>query len=369
MAKIFVLGSFAESLVNFRGPLLSEMVKRGHQVMACAPEASSEIQNVLNAMGEYQDVPIERAGLNPIKDFQTICKLFGLFRKIKPDIFLGYTVKPVIYGSLAAKLAGVPRIYSMITGLGYAFGGEDLKSRLVGTIVRMLYRLSLKVNHRVFFQNPDDRNFFAQLGILKNQKQAVLTNGSGVDVDFYRPAPFPENLSFLLIARLLKDKGIREYAEAARIIKRKYPNITFRLVGWIDDNPTSISKVELQSWVKEDTIDYLGKLSDVRSAIAESSVYVLPSYREGTPRTVLEAMAMGRPIITTDAPGCRETVEEGRNGFLVPVRNAESIAERMEYFIRHPGLIARMGEESRRIAVEKYDVRKVNVVILEAMRL
>lgn len=370
MVKIFIIGSFAESLINFRGQLLQEMVKGGHQVVACAPEASVEIQNALHAMEvEYQDVPIERAGLNPAKDIKTIYSLFRLLRKIKPDIFLGYTVKPVIYGSLAAKLAGVPHIYSMITGLGYAFGGEDLKSKLVGNIVRMLYRLSLKMNCKVFFQNPDDRTLFLKLGIVKNQEQSVLINGSGVDVDFYWPIPFPKKISFLLIARLFKDKGIREYVESARIVKRKYPDIDFRLVGWIDENPASISEDKLQSWIKDGIIEYLGKLSDVRPAIAGSSVYVLPSYREGLPRTVLEAMSMGRPVITTDASGCKETVEEGRNGFLVPVRNVGALVEAMERFIEEPELIVRMGQESRQVAVDKYDVRKVNEVILETMDL
>ncbi len=367
---IIVIGNFADSLIKFRGPMLQEMVKRDHQVVACAPEASVEIQNALHAMGvEYRNVPIERAGLNPIKDIQTIYRLVDLFRKIKPDIFFGYTVKPVIYGSLAARLAGMPQIFSMIEGLGYAFTGE-LSSRLfLRSIIILFYRLSVKMNKNVFFLNPDDINLFAQLGILKNQEQAVLINGAGVDLNFYSPAPFPDKLSFLLIARLLKDKGIREYAEAARIIKRKYPYVVFRLVGWIDDNPASISKDELQFWVREGTIEYLGKLSDVRPAIAASSVYVLPSYREGTPRTVLEAMSMGRPVITTDAPGCRETVREGRNGFLIPVRDVTALVKAMKRFIEEPELIAKIGQQSRQVAVEKYDVRKVNAVILETMGL
>jgi len=190
-----------------------------------------------------------------------------------------------------------------------------------------------------------------------------------VDTEYYKPEPFAENLSFLLIARLLKDKGIREYAESATIIKQKYPKISFRLVGWIEDNPASISKKELDLWVKQGIIEYLGKLSDVRPAIAESSVYVLPSYREGTPRTVLEAMAMGRPIITTDAPGCRETVQHGKNGFLVPVKNAPALVNAMEQFIRQPELTEQMGKASRQIAIEKYDVHKVNAVILKTMGL
>ncbi|CAB1084216.1 Lipid carrier : UDP-N-acetylgalactosaminyltransferase (EC / Alpha-1,3-N-acetylgalactosamine transferase PglA (EC; Putative glycosyltransferase [Olavius algarvensis Delta 1 endosymbiont] len=350
--------------------MLAEMVQRDHSVVACAPSASIEIKDALQAMGvEYRDVQIDRTGFNPIRDLQTVWRLFNLLRKIRPDIFLSYTVKPVIYGSMAAKIAGVSYIYSMITGLGYTFSREDLKVALVNVFVRVLYRLSLKTNRSVFFQNPDDRKLFTQLGLLKNQEQAVLINGTGVDVDFYQPAAFPEKLSFLLIARLLKDKGLREYSVAARIIKNKYPNISFRLVGWIDDNPTSISESELQSWIDQGLIEYLGKLSDIRPAVAEASVYVLPSYREGMPRTVLEAMSMGRPVITTDVPGCRETVSDGINGFLVPVRDVAALAQAMEHFVENFDLVKKMGQQSRKIAVEKYDVRKVNAVILETMGL
>ena len=297
-----------------------------------------------------------------------IFSLFFLFRSLKPDVILTYTIKPVIYGSIAAKLFGVSRIYAMIEGLGYAFIGDDLRSRFINIIVKILYYLSLKANQNVFFLNPDDRDLFIKLR-LSNDAQAVLINGIGVDLDYYKPEPFPENLSFLLIARLLKDKGIREYVEAARNIKQKYPKISFRLVGWMDDNPASVSKNELDTWVKQGIVKYLGKLSDVRPAIAASSVYVLPSYREGTPRTVLEAMAMGRPIITTDAPGCRETVQHGKNGFLVPIKNVSVLVSAMENFIQQPELIETMGLASREIAVEKYDVRKVNTVILKTMGL
>ena len=370
MTKILVLGSYEESLIKFRGPMLKEMVERGNQVIACAPAASWEIRNVLNEMGvNYQDVTIDRNGLSPVKDLRTICRLFVLLRKLKPDIFLGYTVKPVVYGSIVARLAGVPCIYSMITGLGYAFSKDGVKNRLISVIVRMLYRLSLKTNRKVFFQNQDDLTFFSNLGIVEDQEQCVLINGSGVDVDFYRPMPFPEKTCFLLIARLLKDKGIREYVKAARIVKRKHSNIDFHIVGWIDKNPGSISRDELRSWTREGIVKYLGKLSDVRPAIAASSVYVLPSYREGTSRTILEAMSMGRPVITTNAPGCRETVQNGINGFLVPVRDVDGLVKSIDKFINEPKLLANMGRESRRIAIRKYDVKKVNAEIFEAMGL
>ena len=370
MAKIIVIGSFAGSLINFRGHLLKKMAENGHEVLACAPDASPDVQEKLNALGvAYRNIPIDRTGLNPVRDIYTIYRLISLFREVRPDMVLGYTIKPVIYGSLAGRIAGVPRIFSMITGLGYAFSDGGLKERLVGAVVRFLYKLSIGANRRVFFQNPDDRNIFLRLGLLRNLRQAALINGSGVNVDFFQPVPFPGEISFLLIARLIKDKGVLEYVKAARIVKKRYPQARFYLVGWIDEGPQGITSADLDSWVKEGTIEYLGRLEDVRPAIADVSVYVLPSYHEGTPRTVLEAMSMGRPVITTDAPGCRETVEEGRNGFLVPVRDAKALAERMEYFIKHPELIARMGEESRRIAVEKYDVRKVNKAIMDVMGL
>lgn len=370
MARVIVIGSFAESLINFRGPLLRKMVERGHEVVACAPDASPDIQGKLKVLGVgYRNIPIERTGLNPIKDTLTICNLISLFREFRPEAVLGYTIKPVIYGSVAGWMAGVPRIFSMITGLGYAFSGDGQERRLISILVRFLYKLSMVANKCVFFQNPDDRDFFMKHKLNRSLDQTLLINGSGVDLDFFQPAVFPEKISFLLIARLIREKGVSEYVQAARIVKAKHPKVIFRLVGWIDEGPQGISNTDLVSWAKDGTVEYLGRLVDVRPAIAAASVYVLPSYHEGTPRTVLEAMSMGRPVITTDAPGCKETVENGRNGFLVPVRDAEALAGCMEYFLRHSELIPLMGRESRRIAVEKYDVHKVNKAIMKVMDL
>ena len=370
MARILVLGSLADSLVNFRGALLREMVAHGHEVFACAPTASAAVRLALSQMGViYKDIKLARTGNNPIQDLQTINELVALCRSIRPDFFLGYTIKPVIYGSIAARIAGVPNIFSMITGLGYAFSKHTFKSLMVGSMASGLYRLALRGNRRVFFQNPDDLALFLKKGLIRSHLQAVLINGSGVDIEAFQPAPFPSKLSFLLIARLLRDKGVYEYAEAARKVTDKFPEVRFRLVGWIDPNPYAIHKDDLQAWQQAGIIEYLGRLSDVRPAIADCAVYVLPSYSEGTPRTVLEAMAMGRPIITTDAPGCRETVVEGVNGFLVKVRDTEGLAEACERFIQDPGLIRSMGMKSREIAVNKYDVKKVNKLILETMGL
>ena len=230
-----------------------------------------------------------------------------------------------------------------------------------------LYRLAFKYNKHVFFQNPDDLALFHQKGYIHSINQAVLINGSGVDIDEFSPSDYPPSISFLLIARLLRDKGIYEYAEAARRIREIYPEVKFRLAGWIDQNPYAIEERHLEAWHDNGDIEFIGRLADVRPTLAACSVYVLPSYREGTPRTVLEAMAMGRPIISTDAPGCRETVNQGVNGYLVSVRDVDSLVDAMLSFIERPELIREMGQASRKIAEEKYDVRKVNAIILKTM--
>lgn len=370
MANIILLGSYAPSLINFRGSLLYSLVKEGHRVTACAPGVTDDIEYSLNEMGvSCRNVFIRRTGTNPFSDVYTILALKRLFVQEKTDVLLSYTIKPVIYGSLAAGLAHVPSIYSMITGLGYAFTSGSFKQNIVSNVAQLLYRSAIKKNKQVFFQNHDDRALFVKLGLVKSKTQTVIINGSGVDLECYQVTPLPEKISFLLIARLINKKGIYEYVEAARIVHKRFPEIDFSLVGWIDSSPLAINKNDLRKWQQDDIIDYKGKLEDVRSAISNSAVYVLPSYREGTPRTVLEAMAMGRPIITTDVPGCRETVINKKNGYLVPPKDPIALAKAMERFILDPKLIYQMGRESRKIAVEKYDVQKVNKVIIDTMNL
>ncbi|MCM8539577.1 MAG: glycosyltransferase family 4 protein, partial [Lentisphaeraceae bacterium] len=259
-------------------------------------------------------------------------------------------------------------IYSMITGLGYIFTGETLRHKVLRFIISFVYCRALKINKRVFFQNPDDLNKLLELNLVQ-KSQAVIINGSGIDISNFKETQLPGEVRFLLIARLLRDKGVYEYIDAIKIVKEKYPDIQFDLVGWLDENPACIKSKDLERWQKTNLVNFLGKLDDVRPALEKCSVYVLPSYREGTPRTVLEAMAMGRPIITTDAPGCRETVKDQENGFLVPVKNSKVLAEKMIYFIEHPQEQIEMGKKSRCMAVQKYDVHKVNRSILEAMEL
>lgn len=371
MARILILGSVAESLISFRGPMLEKMVGCGHQVFASTPEAPEEIRNKLLDIGViFRKIELDRTGMNLMRDFRSLICLFRLCASIRPDIVMAYTSKPVIYGSIAAQLSGVPKIYSMISGLGYAFSNAGVKSKIIGVFVRRLYRFALSSNHKVFFQNPDNLKLFVESGLVNGHSKAVLINGSGVDIDIFRPAAMPESLSFLLVARLIRDKGVYEYIEAAKIIKDRHPEVKFRLVGFIDKNPSAIAEEDLKSWVEEGTVEFLGYLRDVRPALEACSVYVLPSfYPEGTPHSVLEAMAMGRPVITTDTPGCRETVIGGENGFLIPVKNVQKLVDAIEHFVNRPSDIVSMGQASRRIAEEKYDVNKVNALIFHTMGL
>jgi glycosyltransferase involved in cell wall biosynthesis len=313
-------------------------------------------------------IPLQRAGLNPVRDLRLLFSLVTLMLRLRPRFVLSYTIKPVVYGSIAAWFSGVKYRFALVTGLGYVFTGTASGKRaLLRCLIQQLYRFSLKRTHRVFFQNPDDEALFRELDLLPDTVPSSVVNGSGVDVAEYSVAPLPDRSCFLLIGRLLGDKGLREYAQAAQRVKATYPEAVFRLVGWIDDNPDAITQRELDQWVYSGVLEFLGRLDDVRPAIADCSVYVLPSYREGTPRTVLEAMAMGRPVITTDAPGCRETVVDGDNGFLVPVKDVQALADAMIKMIDSPGLVAKMGERSRQIAETKYDVHRVNAAMLEGM--
>lgn len=373
---IFLLvAGFADSLLAFRGPLLEALLARGLEVHVAAPQLAPgcPLRLRLEARGlRVHDLPLRRTGMNPLQDCATLLHLWRLKRRIRPTHVLGYTAKPVIYGSLAAALAGVPQRFALITGLGYAFTGEDGErgSRgLLHALLPRLYALALRRTHKVFFQNPDDQALFRVQGILGPATPSCVVNGSGVDLLEYPVAPVPVRPHFLLIARLLGDKGVREYAAAARQVKNRCPSAVFALVGWIDDNPDAIDQAELDGWIADGTLRYLGRLDDVRPAIAACSVYVLPSYREGTPRTVLEAMAMGRAVITTDAPGCRETVVDGDNGFRVPVKAVDELARAMQRFIEEPALAARMGARSRQLAEEKYDVQRINARLLQEMGL
>ena len=364
---VVVLGSYAPSLIVFRGPLIEELVQRGYRVVAMAPRIDDAIRTRLEAIGAgVMDVPLVNSSLNPLSAAQSLIALTQRFRDVAPEAVIAYTVKPVTLGSLAAARAGVPKIVALVTGLGFAFtAGGGAKRFVSRAAASALYRRAFRRCTAIIFQNRDDREDFDRRRLLPPHVPVAVVNGSGIDLDSFRPAPLPPGIRFLMISRLLGDKGVREYGEAAVRLKRRHPQARFALVGYFDPSPDSISEAELAR-MTAGGVEFLGKMDDVRQPIAESNVYVLPSYREGTPRSVLEAMAMARPIVTTDAPGCRETVVRGENGLLVPPRDAVALEQAMERFILEPETIAPMGARSREIAERKYDIHGVNAAILEA---
>lgn len=372
MSKIVVIAGLAESLIRFRGDLLDAMRANGHQVAAIAPEDDDSVRQRLAAKGiDYHVVPMSRAGLNPFADLRYLLQLSRCLRSIRPDVVLAYTIKPVVYGLPAARLAGVRRRYALITGLGYAFtdAEKSFSRSLVNRVASGLYRFGLRFAHGLFFQNPDDRQLFKDQGLFNANLPSWIVNGSGVDTESFPVAPLPSHPSFLFVGRVLRDKGVIEYVEAARALKSTCPQAVFHLVGPLDSNPSGINADIVSGWVKEGVVQYHGAVSDVKPHLAACSVFVLPSYREGTPRSVLEAMSCGRAIITTDAPGCRETVQDGVNGLLVKPRDSADLATAMTRLAGSSELREQMGRTSRELAEQKYDVHRVNAAMIEAMAL
>lgn len=368
---VVVFGSYAPSLIIFRGSLISAILGRGHKVIAVAPEMDSVTAERLKALGaEPYELRITNQSLNPLEMLSSYRDFRRFLRSRRPDVLINYTIKPVIVGALAGGAEGVPKIVSLITGAGYAFsGGKELKRRLIRIVARRLYRLALRRSDWVVFQNPDDEALFRKMRMVRDGQHVGRTAGSGVDLDQFDVAPLPEKASFLMISRLLKDKGILEFAAASRRLKEERPDVSIELVGYIDSSPDSITESDLQRMVA-DGIHYRGRLDDVRPALADCSVYVLPScYREGTPRSLLEGMAMGRALITTDAPGCRETVRNDVNGLLIPRRDSDALYRAMMRFVDDPSLAPRMGRESRKFAEERFDVNQVNADIMRMAEL
>ncbi len=365
--KVLVLAGFSKSLIHFRKELLSRMVENGHEVIAIGPE--DDYIEELNEIGvRFVQIKFNRLAVNPIADLKLIIRLFSFMRLEKPDIYFGYTIKPVIYGSMAARLAGIKSRFAMVTGLGSVFIDDNRKKSYVKAIVKILYKIGFACDDTVFFQNRDDIDEFVEMRLIQKRK-CCLVNGSGVNLQYYRPHPMPEEDIFLFVGSVMGDKGVREYMKAASIVKQKKMAVRCWIVGPMDKRLTGITEAEMQPYVKEGSIEYFGPTEDVRPFLAQCRFYVLPSYREGTPRSVLEAMATGRPIITTDAPGCRETVIDNINGLLVPIRNTYALADKMLWMIENSKEAVRMGNRSLRLVREKYDVNKVNEYMLRIMRL
>jgi len=349
--KVVLTANSVWNIVNFRDGLIRALKDAGYQPVIVAP-AESALQARLSELGvEHIDISIDRSGVNPIADLQLYRTYRKLFSQIRPVAVLAFTIKPNIYGSLAARALGIPA-FPNVSGLGTAF----IRGGMLQILVSRLYRQAFRACGTIFFQNPDDRRLFVDRGIV-NAGQAKLLPGSGIDLDRFAPAPQPEGpLIFLLIARLLGDKGVREYVTAAQQLRCRMPEARFQLLGPIDEgNRTGIRPAELEAWIAEGTIEYLGTTDDVRPQLAAASAVVLPSYREGLPRSLLEGAAMGRPLIATDVPGCREVVADGINGFLCTPRDPGSLGRAMARLAELPQAERQaMGDASRRLVQERF---------------
>ncbi len=355
----------AWNIVNFRSGLIRALQGAGFRVVALSPRDG--YSGRLAGMGvDFHPIEMDRQGLSPVRDLLLLWRYWWAFRRLRPDIFLGFTAKPNVYGSLAARVLGI-RVVNNVSGLGTAF----IRGGLLSRIVSLLYKIAFRRSATIFFQNGEDRDLFVAGGIVRPD-QARLLPGSGIDLDRFRPAApsaAGAGFTFLLIARLLWDKGVAEYVEAARRVRRDSPNARFQLLGFLDvPNRTAVSRGDVEAWVEEGIIDYLGETEDVRPFIAASDCVVLPSYREGLPRTLLEAGAMARPVIATDVPGCRQAVEDGVNGFLCAARDAASLAGAMTRMI---GLDrdqrARLGAEARAKVEREFDERIAVARYLDAV--
>ena len=344
---------------NFRGDLLKKIKSKGYDVTVTGPNTDN-VDKILALGVAFKEIRMNKSGVNPFADIRYMLELKRFLTEEKPDAVLGYTSKPVIYGSIAAKLAGVRNINAMITGVGYAFIAKTAKAKLVNKIMRILYKTGLGCADNVIFQNRDDMSDFLKYKLV-NEKKCSIVSGSGVNMEHFSEQGYPDKCTFFMLSRALKSKGVREYLEACEIVKKKYGDkVRLLYLGAVEQMQDSLSKEEIEPYIKNNLIEYFGETDDVRPFYNMTSVFVLPSYREGTPRTVLEAMAMGKPIITTDTPGCRETVKDGYNGFLVPAKDSNALADRMGYFIDNPKKISAMGENSVRLCRDKFEVNKVN---------
>jgi glycosyltransferase involved in cell wall biosynthesis len=367
MARVLLNGSEPYDLAKRRA-LIGAIVARGHELHVSSPPLPEVARMVLvDAGAEVHEVEISRTGRSVLDDLRYALSLRRLSRRLRPDVVLGYTIKPNIWGTLVAPASS--RCVMVITGLGYTF--LETRNRIHGLvqfIARKLYRFATAKAEAIAFQNPDDLADFVAAGCLAEPSKAFLINGSGVDVEHFQPVALPDAPVFLMLTRLIRAKGIDDYADAARLLRADLPHARFLLAGPLETGPDAFSDAEVHSWA-ERGLDYLGSIEDVRPVIARCSVFVLPSWREGTPRSVLEAMAMGRPIVTTDAPGCRETTIEGMNGHLVPVGAPGQLAEAMRDLALDPGKRQRMGAAGRQIAEDRYAVEKVNSALLDRIGL
>ena len=367
--KIVLIGSVADSVILFRGALLRRFVSLGHEVTVVTGNEKPAITAALARMGiDHETVALSRSGRNPLGDLSTALALYRACRRLRPSLVLAYTAKPVIWGGIAARLAGVPRFHALITGVGNQFPDRAVRGSGLANLLERLYRLSLGGATSVTFQNTEDRALFIERRLVPGRRTHRV-NGSGVNLRHYTPTPLPASTPvFLMITRLIAAKGVREYAQAARRCREHHPELRFQLVGVEESGDGAVPLEEVQSWRND--VEFLGAVDGAREVMQRCHVYVLPSYfGEGVPRTILEAMAIGRPVLTTDNVGCRDAVVDGENGRLVAPRSVDALVEGLEWFLANRADWTRMGDDGRRKAEQRFDVELVNDAMLEILGL
>lgn len=365
--NIAVVSNTAWYLFNFRLNLMRALQAAGHTVVAVAPD-DAYAQRIRDAGIAFEAVPISGGGTHPVRELQSVLRLGAVFRRHRVDLVLSYTPKGNLYSALACIVLGVPFVPN-VSGLGRAF----IRKSLVTQVAKTLYRLTFGRAHRVFFQNLDDMGVFVSARLVRPDKVERLP-GSGVDLSRFSPAaPLARAADapvFLLVARMLWDKGVGEYVEAARSVRKLHPGARFQLLGFLDvANPSAISRQQMDEWVAQGVVEYKGPTDDVRPFLVQADCVVLPSYREGVPRTLLEAAATARPVITTDAPGCRDTVLDGKTGFLCRPADAQDLADKLLRFIAlTPEERQAMGQCGRGFVEQNFDERAVIGRYLEVVR-
>lgn len=358
--RILVVSPKNKTVFNFRGDLIKDMIAKENEVYVTGP--NREFVGDIMSLGvkEFIEVPLVKDNTSITGDFFYLMKLKAVMKKIQPELVFGYTIKPVIYGSIAAKICGIKKIYPMVTGLGRVYASESLKTKVVRMVTKILYKTAFRGCNKVIFQNPDDIQQFVKEHYLPINK-CVVVNGSGVNMERFYRSDIPEKPVFLMVSRIIKEKGVLEFAKAAREVKKKVPEARFILLGGYDNSIGALKEEDLKEYIEDGSIELPGEVKNPVSFYGQASVFVLPSYyREGLPRTILEAMSCGRPIITTDWAGCREPIEDGINGYLVPIKNSKILAEKMYKLAIDREKVLEMSDAAYKTCKEKYAVKIVN---------
>lgn len=358
--RLLIVGNSTEYFVSHRLPIAVAALQEGYEVHVATPE-EGPISQILDHGFVHHPLVLSRSGKNPFKEVQSILALFRLMRSIRPSVVHAVTVKPVLYGGVAARIARVPSMVAAITGLGSVFMAGGLKANLIRFVVECGYRLALGHSHSVvIFQNLDDKAELLSIGAVREQ-QTRLIRGSGVRIDEYPCRPEPDGIPVVtMAARLLVDKGVREFVEAARLLRQRGVATEFRLIGEPDPgNPATVSRDEVEEWRDEGIVKVLGFRRDIAEQYSQSHIVCLPSYREGLPKSLVEAAACGRAVVTTDVPGCRDAIEPGRSGLLVPVRDIVALADAIAYLIQNPNERRAMGATGRNLAEREFAIEKI----------